>query len=215
MKTIEMKIIQPFELTGTVEAVLCAYTPYTHISTEVEKIKVFIREGVKGDNHSGKRLADVREKDFIIFGLPKGAEIANHREFSAISVEEMTELAQQMDIPTIPSGYLGENLIISGIPNFTMLPIGTKLFFKKSNQLRTAVLITSGENTPCTIPGKAIKEYYKDVPQNLDKLFAKLALGKRGVVGSIFSSGNIGKGDTIIAKVPRQYIYSTEVENCG
>ncbi len=202
----KLNIIESFELTGKVEEVLIAHTFGTHITTPVEKLSVYIREGIKGDNHSGRRTADVREKDFLKFGLPKRTEIVNLREFSAVSIEEMKDIAKAMEIPEIPVGSIGENLIISGIPNFTQLPIGTKLFFKKDGTPQMAVLLISGENTPCVIAGQSIQDKLYGADK-LKTLFVKHAIGKRGVVGSVFCSGVINKGDTIIARIPRQILY--------
>jgi hypothetical protein len=202
----ENNFIDSFQIKGIVENVLIAHTVGSHISEEMEKIDVFIRHGIKHDNHSGNRSADVREKDFLLFGILKRTEIANHREFSATSVEELSEIAKSMGIPNIPNGLLGENLIVSGIPNFTLLPIGTKLFFKRKGVVQPAVLIVSGENTPCTIPGKAIQNYFESIP-NLEKMFVRSAINKRGVVGSVFCSGVITKGDEVTAVIPCQYIY--------
>ena len=197
-----------FDLEGRVEAVLVARDFGSIVSTPMQKIQLIRGHGVRGDNHAGVRLADVREKELISFGFSKGTEIANHREFSAISVEEMSEIAQAMNLrTTIPLGCLGENLVLSGIPKLTELPTGTMLFFRKDEQqIRTAVLVVWSENTPCQEPGKAIQHRFSDIP-GLARLFPKAAIGKRGVVGSVYSSGNIHIGDTVIVKIPRQKIY--------
>ena len=151
-------IKNPFELYGKVEGVLIGSTHGTHVTTPMEQIEVLIREGICGDKHAGYRLADVREEEILKFGLPKRIEIANHRQFSAVSVEELNEIAESMEIPKIPYGLLGENLIISGIPNFTFLPPKTMLFFKKDGVISRAVLVVWGENAPCIGPGEAIQK---------------------------------------------------------
>lgn len=198
-----------FDLQGTVEAVLIGSHPSSMISKEVEKIKVARGYGIKGDNHAGVRLIDSRETKLLSFGLLKGMEIANHREFSAVSLEEITQISQTMGLPKpISHGYLGENLVLSGIPKLTELPCGTLLFFcKDSKTIRTAVLIVFGENLPCRLPGDMIQKYASDIP-NLSSLFPKAAMGKRGVIGSIYCSGHIHKGDTVILKIPKQRIYN-------
>lgn len=200
-----------FELKGRVEAVLVAANFGSIVSTSVPKIQLIRGHGVRGDNHAGVRLADVRERQFLSFGFSKGVEIANHREFSAVSIEELAEVAQAMNLlEPIPHGCLGENLVLSGIPKLTELPTGTMLFFRKDEkQIRTAVLVVWSENTPCQGPGEAIQEKFPDIP-GLARLFPKSAIGKRGIVGSIYASGNIHLGDTVIAKVPRQRIYNPE-----
>ena len=201
-----------FELRGRVKACLVAHTFGSTVSTEVEKIQVVRDHGVRGDRHAGTRLADVRELEFRNFGHLKGVEIANLREFSAVSLEELVEVSSAMKLPSdIPPGCLGENLIVSGIPKFTQLPTGTMLFFRKGDQQkRTAVLVVWKENMPCQWPGKAIQGRFPAIP-GLERAFPKCAIGKRGVVGFVFSSGNICPGDIVIAMVPRQRIYNPEI----
>ncbi|TSC91011.1 MAG: hypothetical protein G01um10142_121 [Parcubacteria group bacterium Gr01-1014_2] len=200
-----------FELKGRVEAVLVAANFGSILSTSVPKIQLIRGHGVRGDNHAGVRLADVREREFLSFEFSKGVEIANHREFSAVSAEELAEVAQAMNLSKpVPHGCLGENLVLSGIPRLTELPAGTMLFFRKDEKrIRTAVLMVWAENTPCQGPGEAIQEKFPEIPR-LALLFPKSAIGKRGIVGSIYASGNIHAGDTVVAKVPRQRIYNPE-----
>jgi MOSC domain-containing protein len=199
---------EAFELTGRVEAVLAAMTPGSIVSMNMKKIGLVRGHGVKGDSHAGVRLADVRERPLLSFGLPKGIEIANHREFSAVSLEELAEIGALMGLPSpVPHGCLGENLVLSGIPRLTELPSGTLLFFRKNEaQIRTAVLAVWGENTPCQLPGEAIQERFPGIP-GLAALFPKSAIGKRGVVGSVYCSGTVHVGDEVVVKVPRQRLY--------
>src|SRR5688572_7129240 len=165
-------------LSGRVEAVLVAHAFGDHVSVPIKKIHVIRHHGVRGDNHAGTRLADVRERALLDFGIPKGTEIANHREFSAVSQEQLDEIAAAMGAPSIPHGCLGENLVVRGIPNFTALPSGTLLFFRKSpTSPRTAVLAVWGENSPCLAPGEAIQTHYPNLPK-LATLFPKVAIGK-------------------------------------
>lgn len=199
---------EAFELTGRVEAVLAATTPGSHVSTRVGKIQLIVRHGVKGDLHAGARLADAREKGLAAFGLPKGIEIANHREVSIVSLEELTLVGEAMKLPaSIPYGCLGENLVLGGIPRLTELPTGTLLFFRKDERtIRTAVLAVWGENTPCTAPGEAVQACYPAIP-GLAGRFPKAARGRRGLVAGVYCSGKIHEGDAVIAKIPRQRIY--------
>jgi hypothetical protein len=196
-----------FILKGRVEAVLVASNFGDHVSRTTQKIQVVRGHGVRGDGHAGPRLVDARERELLDFGVSKGSEIANHREFSAVSDEELSEIAAGMDLPSIPHGCLGENLVVSGIPRFTMLPTGTLLFFRKNaGQDRTAVLVVWKENKPCVAPGEAIASFYANEP-TLPKRFPKAAMGKRGVVGSVYCSGIIHEHDEVVVMVPEQRIY--------
>ncbi len=208
-----------FALTGKVESVLVTshngsvvsdtYGIGSLVTTSVPKIQLIRGHGIRGDRHAGTRLVDIREREILSFGLPKGIEVANHREFSATSVEELAEIAHAMSLPEpISHGFLGENLVLSGIPKLSELPTGTMLFFRKDDkQTRSAVLVVWAENMPCQGPGEAIQEQFPDT-RGLARLFPKAAMGKRGVVGSVYVSGNVHAGDTVIVKVPRQKVYS-------
>ena len=199
---------EAFELHGRVESVLVAGKSGSIVSTPVKKIQVVRYHGVKGDSHAGVRLADARENELLSFGFSKGVEIANYREFSAVSVEELAAVSMAMDLPKpIAHGWLGENLVLSGVPKLTELPTGTFLFFRQDErQVRTAVLVVWGENTPCTLPGEVIQQHFPDLPK-LASHFPKAAMGKRGIVGSVYCSGYIHEGDTVIVKIPQQRLY--------
>ncbi len=195
-------------LYGRVEKTLILNRYDTSKSTPIPKIQAVIRHGIKGDRHAGARLLDVRERDLLAFGLPKGIEIANHREVSIVSTEELQEIATALDLPgPIEPGSLGENLIVSGIPRFTDLPMGTQLFFQKNETTkRTAVLTVWGENVPCTGPGEVIQTQFPDHPDIANR-FVKAALRRRGVVASVYSSGFIHPGDTLIIRLPETRPY--------
>ena len=171
--------MQPaFELSGRVEAVLVASTFGSIESVPVKKIQCFQGYGIKGDNHAGPRLADVREKSFLSSGLHKGTEISNHRQFSSVSSEELSEIARLLELPNkIRYGSLGENLVLSGIPRLTELPPGTLLFFKKGDTLRATTLYVWGENTPCADPGELIQKQFPDLP-DVASFFVRRAMGK-------------------------------------
>ncbi len=217
--------VEPFEVVGRVVEVLISAQPgilieekipvfsetYGHgllVTSPVPKIHAIEGQGIRGDRHAGVRLSDVRERAMNQFGIPKGTQIANLRQFSMTSVEELDEIRHALNLSLkIPQGYLGENLIIEGIPRLSKLPPGTLLFFKKKERPRSTVLYVAGENTPCKGPGEALQYWFENVP-NLDRHFPQAALHKRGIVGLVYCSGIIEGGDTIIAKLPAQHLYT-------
>ncbi len=192
-------------LKGKVEEVLVLNGISKSKSEIVDNIHCLSGYGIKGDRHAGRRLSDVRDNAFKHFGLPKGIEVANVRQFSAVSVEELLQIISGMGIAInnleIFYGCLAENLIISGIPNLTKLPANTKIFFTAPNgELRTAVLMVHGENMPCQIPGENIGREIGRL--EISKNFSKSAIGKRGVVGTVHCTGKIKKGDIAFAYLP-------------
>src|SRR5947209_15390160 len=82
-------------------------------------------EGFEGDLHAGlTRLSDVRVPHY-----PRGSVIRNTRQFSMLSIEELAEIAQAMQIPEVLPEWVGVNLAMKGIANLTMLPPATRIFF--------------------------------------------------------------------------------------
>lgn len=200
--------IEPFKVFGKVLGLFTAESRNSRVSNGTGWIRVIRGHGILDDHHAGTRLLDVREREMLSLGLPKGMEIANQREFTAISAEEMREIEQDLVLGgSIAPGSLSENLMLGNIPNLTRLPPGTRLFFQNNNVTRTAVLVVWGENEPCIGPGNVIQEQFPG-QSDVASRFVKAAHGRRGVVGSVYSSGVIKVGDIVIAHVPLQRLYT-------
>lgn len=163
-----------------------------------QELLIVTLEGIQGDKHAGfTRLVNSRTPEY-----PKATPIRNDRQWSAVSIEELKEIAQRMGIPTIDSGWVGANLALSGIPNLTQLPRGTKLHFPEQ-----AVLLVESENLPCIGPGEVIAQKYPQL--NLKaSLFPKAAYGKRGLVGVVERPGIIKLQDVVLVEVHQPRLYS-------
>jgi hypothetical protein len=197
--------IQRFKLSGQVEWLGLAPNKGQHIIEQRNKLEFILEDGIRGDYHCGPRLAGVRET--VMRGIDlDGAQILNHRHFSAISTEEIFVLEGKLCLTDFPSGILGENIVISGIPNLTKLPPTTLLTFHRSDtKRRHAVLAVWGENMPCIVAGEPIEKHY-GYP-GLAEHFVKAAVGMRGIVGLVYCSGEIAVGDIVTAHIPPQHIY--------
>ena len=193
---------------GIVEAVLV--TPCGgSVSQPVNELVCYVGLGIEGDKHAGRHMVDAREDVAREIGLPKGVEIANLRQFSAVSRHELDEISQRMGLSTpIRAGLLGENLVISGIHNFSNLPAGTQLVFQRADkpgEYLSIILYVTAENNPCKIPAQNILARVTQLKHRMDKTgqpFAKAAKGSRGVVGLVKASGKIGVGDRVFAMLP-------------
>ena len=74
-------------------------------------------EGLEGDLHAGlTRLSDVRVPHY-----PRRTVICNTRQFSMLSIEELAEIAQALEIPQVLPEWVGANLAMPCIANLTML----------------------------------------------------------------------------------------------
>lgn len=113
----------------------------------------------------------------------------NERQWSAVSVEELAEIAADMGIerPITPAS-VGANLCIEGIRELSRLPKGTLLKFSSG-----AELIVEEYNPPCKYMGEEMAKLH-DVPATA---FPKASTLKRGIVGVVEAVGEINAGDTV------------------
>ena len=185
------------KLTGIVTHVMVGNDKRALETCRVPRVQVTF-EGIVGDQHSGlTRRSDVRVPHY-----PRGTIIRNTRQVSMLSVEELAEVARALCIPEVLPEWVGANLAMQGIPDLTMLPPSTRIFFPGD-----AVLVVDAENMPCTGPGEAIQQHYPDVPKLLQS-FPKAAMHKRGLVGWVERPGYINEGDSVYVLLPPRVVYS-------
>ncbi|RVA41617.1 molybdenum cofactor sulfurase, partial [Mesorhizobium sp. M7A.F.Ca.CA.004.11.1.1] len=110
----------------------------------------------------------------------------------------------RMGLAEIRPEWIGANLVIEGVPNLSMLPAGTLLFFKGGVTIKIDV-----QNGPCRIAGRSIAENagMADVEAGA-LLFPKVAKRLRGVVAWVEKPGTVRVREEISVRVPEQWIYS-------
>jgi hypothetical protein len=165
-------------------------------AAEVAEARVTF-EGFAGDRHAGLTMRSNSRQPFY----QRGTQIWNSRQVTIVSIEELAEVAPRMGIPEIRPEWLGANLAIRGIPDLSLLPPGTRLFFPGE-----ATLIVTVENGPCLVAGNEIQLNNPDVP-DLAAQFPKQALHKRGIAACVERPGLIHPGDTVRAMIPDQTLY--------
>ena len=146
--------------------------------------------GFAGDKHNGpSRAAWDGEWE------PKGTIRRNERNWSAVSVEELTHISERLDLtePLSPE-TLGANLFIQGVPELSLLPKGTRLVFPSG-----AVLTVEEYNPPCTDMGEQIAATYstRSGEALTGQSWLRPAAGRRGVVGIVDVPGEIKTGDSV------------------
>ena len=190
-----MALVTRIDIEGRVED--CLLSPMRE--TGLEKAKAdeltLTLDGIVGDCHSGQaRKSDSR----TLKQYPRGTEILNSRQVSIVSVEEMAEVAERLGIPNVMPEWVGANLVVSGIPDFTLVPPSTRMMFSSG-----AVLIIDIENAPCKYPAEVIERHHP----GHGLAFPKVAKHKRGVVARVEKAGQVRKGDTISLYLPPQRLY--------
>ncbi len=191
-----MSILKKLSLTGRVRA--CFSSPKRESGLEKPESDrlVITFDGIEGDCHASRnRLSDSR----MLNQYKRGTPVANSRQLSLVSVEELADIAKALDIPVLPPQWVGANLLISDIPDLTLLPPSTRLMFSSG-----ATLIVDLENAPCRYPAEIIEQHHP----GHGLAFPKLARHKRGVVVRVEREGMIAKGDEIVLFIPQQRIYS-------
>ncbi len=151
-------------------------------------------DGIVGDRHrSNQRETWQGDKQ------PQGTVRRNERQWSAVSVEELAEIREAMDLrDELTATCLGANLCLAGIPELSRLPKGTLLKFPSG-----AELVVEEYNPPCQDMGKKIANLYttRAGESPSPTAFSKAAKLTRGVVGVVEVPGPISAGDEVVVEI--------------
>jgi MOSC domain-containing protein YiiM len=164
------------------------------VTERVDRLSLTLA-GIPGDRHSGfHKSAGVREQQLY----PKGTPIANHRQWSAVSEEELAGIANAMGLVTIAPEHLGANFLFRGIPHLTKLPPLSRIRIGKAPHQST--LVVYDENLPCKHPQEQMEKSGITVT---GMSFVKAAIGKRGLVGWVEKGARVVAGDPVTVWVPK------------
>lgn len=131
----------------------------------------------------------------VISQHPRGTEIANVRQLSIVSAENLADIAAAMGVDGLQPAWLGASLMVEGLPDFTHLPPSSRLQAPSG-----ATLVIDMENRPCHLPAAVIDRHLLDK----GKLFKAAAKGRRGVTAWVEREGPLHLGDTLTLHVPDQ-----------
>jgi hypothetical protein len=146
-------------------------------------------EGIDGDRHSGYlKPVGPREKHYT-----KGHQIRNNRQWSAVSVEDNDVIGNKLGLETLKPEWIGANILVEGIPNFSDLPPMTHLRINSSRE-DAVTLIVFEKNQPCFKPDRPIKQFGGAIPR---MPFATAAYNIRGLLGWVDHPGTVRVGDPV------------------
>lgn len=191
------------KIKGSVAKVLAAQGD-DFVSRETDQLDLGI-EGIEGDFHAGiTRQSGGREPWY-----KRGTEMRNERQVSILSVEELGLIAEAMGLERVEAGWIGANLVLSGIPDMSFLPPRTLLFFEGGVTLRI-----DGYNAPCRLAGGSIARHAGISAPDSDYTKTDMALAfkdaahmKRGLVAWVEKAGTIRAGEVVTARIWEQWIY--------
>ena len=128
----------------------------------------------------------------------RNIDIRNVRQLTLLSAEELAEVAARLSIPEVKPEWLGANMLVSGIPDFTLLPPSTRLQFPSG-----ATIVVDMENYPCSQIAKVVESHH---PGTQFKV-VEAAMHKRGVTAWVEREGMVKTGDAIKIITPPNRLY--------
>lgn len=148
--------------------------------------------GIAGEVHEGLTAPSCVR---MTVQYPKGTEVANTRQFSVLSMEEIAEIAAGMGIAELSPSLIGASMVVSGIPDFSHVPPGSRL-----QAASGATLVVNLNNRPCTYSGKSVDRAHP----GFGPKFKPAAKDKRGIVAWVEREGVLRVGDAIRLHIPDQ-----------
>lgn len=148
--------------------------------------------GLEGSVHGGRTRASCSR---VVAQHPKGTEIANERQLSIVSAEELAQIAARMGLAEVDPALLGASLVVQGIPDLSHLPPSSRLQAPSG-----ATLVVDMQNRPCHLPARSIDS----VVPGKGKLFKPAAEGLRGVTAWVQREGDLAVGDRLRLHIPDQ-----------
>lgn len=198
--TIHGRQIAARKISGTVSGLYIA-TGQDFITQATNRLECD-SSGIIGDHHYGQtRQAGGREPWY-----QRGTIIRNDRQISLVSSQELAKIATVMGLPQIKPEWIGANILVDDIADFTLLPAGTVLFFDGGLTLKL-----DGRNAPCKFAGASIARHIGAGDEALVAMeFVKAAKYLRGQTGWVERQGIVLDTDKISARVPEQVSYSPD-----
>jgi len=103
--------------------------------------------GLVGESHGGLTRPSCSR---VTAQYPRNTEIRNTRQVSIVSREELAQIAAAMMLDgDLEPAWIGASVVVSGLPNLTHLPPGSRLQAPSG-----ATVVVDMENRPCRLPAK-------------------------------------------------------------
>ncbi|MGB0438572.1 MAG: MOSC domain-containing protein [Paracoccaceae bacterium] len=153
-------------------------------------------DGPKGEAHSGHTRPSCSR---VTSQHPRGTEIANVRQLSVVSVQDLAWIAAEIGLDAIDPRWLGATLVIDGIPDFTHVPPSSRMQGPDG-----VTLVVDMENRPCHLPAREIEH---DKPGH-GIAFKTAAAQRRGVTAWVERPGRLVVGDSLRLHIPDQPVWS-------
>jgi hypothetical protein len=156
--------------------------------------------GCDGETHAGLTRSSCSR---VTAQYPKGTTIANTRQLSIVSAEELAQLADALKLQSVDPAWLGASIVLSGIPDFSHVPPASRLISQ------TGVSVTVDmQNRPCQFPARTIET----AQPGHGHAFKAAAKGLRGVTAWVERPGTLRTGDIMTLHVPDQRPWAPQMD---
>lgn len=154
--------------------------------------------GYEGEVHAGRTRPSCSR---TLMQHPRNTEIANVRQVTIVSEEEMAAVAAELGLEGMDYGWLGASVVLRGIPDLTHVPPSSRLQGPDG-----VTLVVDMENHPCTQVSRTIE---RAAPGH-GKMFKPAAVGRRGVTAWVERPGTLRLGERLRLHVPGQRAWRPE-----
>lgn len=198
-----MPALIPLEFTGRVTWLgRVSARAATLVAEALEAVEISFA-GVVGEAHAGLTRPSCSR---VLAQHPRGTEIRNVRQFSILSAEELSEIAEAMGLARIDPAWLGASMVLEGLPDFSHLPPSSRLQGPDG-----VTLVVDMENRPCQLPAKVIEA----AAPGHGARFRRAALGRRGVTAWVEREGRLQLGDRLRLHIPDQPVWRVLAQGRG
>jgi hypothetical protein len=191
-----MPVLKPTDHVATITYLGRVPTDPPGLASRPETMLTATFAGVAGEVHAGLTRPSCGR---VTAQYPRDTEIANTRQFSILSAEELAEIAARMGLDHLPPELLGASMVVRGIPDFSHVPPGSRL-----QGTSGATLVVNIENRPCTLLAKGIEAVYP----GFGALFKPAAQGRRGITAWVEREGTFALGDKVRLHIPDQPVWA-------
>lgn len=192
-----MAILRPTAFYGTVRWLGVVLDREVTLRSEPREALELTFAGAPEECHGGLTRASCSR---VKLQYPRGTEIANARQLSLLSMEDLAATAADMGIDAIKPEWTGANVIFEGIPDFTLIPPSSRLIFESG-----AALVSDMENGPCKFVGEEIEREHP----GKGRAFPAKARERRGVCGWVERPGRIEIGMKARLHIPPQRLWGS------
>lgn len=191
-----MPVLKPSGHIGTITYLGRVPADPPGLASRPEAMLMATFAGVAGEVHAGLTRPSCSR---VAAQYPRDTEIANTRQFSVLSDEELAEVAARMGLDHLAPELLGASMVLRGIPDFSHVPPGSRL-----QGASGATLVVDIENRPCTLPAKGIEAAHP----GFGARFKPAAQGRRGITAWVEREGTFALGDQVRLHIPDQPVWA-------